>query len=165
MGFRSVNEIHHFDFQDAIIKSYKEKDDNAIFEVEALIVEPENSQNENFTKSYADVTKITLKEAKLISAIKDGYKHYDANDKLLEEIPDTNLEKSSIETILKNSKGSYLFAVDACKESTEELFVYNFSIEIPSKEAYDTCPTVSYQIKFSFKEAVFNWERYLNRVQ
>lgn len=164
MGFRSVNEIHNFDFQDALIKNVKTKDNDYILEIDALIVEPENSQNENFTKSYADIAKITLKDAKILSGVKDGYKHYDANDKLLEEIADASMEASSISTIFNNAKGAYLYAVDLCDESTDDLFVYNFCIEFPSKEAYDTCVTTSYQVKISFKEVVVNWEKYLNKV-
>lgn len=165
MMFRSTNEIYNFDFQDAVIDSFKVEDDAIKISLTGLIIEPENSQNENCTKSYADTTSVRFFDGKIISAIKDGYRRYDVNDKLIEEVKDTNVDIESIKMILKNSKGAYLFAMDANDDSTEELFSYTLSIEFPNKDQYDSSVTTSYQIKIKFTKVNFDWERYLNRVQ
>lgn len=163
--FRSTNEIYNFDFQDAVIDNVKFNEDEIIITVNGLIIEPENSQNENFTKSYSDTTKIKLKNAKIISAIKDGYRRYDVNDKLTDEVPDQNIDNNEIKLILKNSKGAYLFAMDANVDSSEELFSYTVSIEFPNEDEYDSAVMKSYQIKFTFTQSVFEWNGYLNKVQ
>lgn len=164
MSFRSVNEIYNFDYQDAVIESVKDAEDGLVFELTGLIVEPENSQNENYTKSYADTCKVKFKNCKILKAIKDGYKRYDANDKLLEEVPDEDIALESIKTILKNSKGAYLYAIEMCDNSTEELFVYNICFEFANTN-YDTNVTKSYQVKLSFTECSITWNKYLNKVQ
>lgn len=163
--FRSTDEIFNFDFQDAVIDNVKFSENSIVLNVSALIVEPENSQNENFTKSYADSTKIKFFNGNITSGIKDGYKLYDANDKIVEEVPDTYLSIDEIKLILKNAKGAYLFALDANSDSTEELFSYNLSIEFPNEEEYDTTVTKSYQVGITFNKVTFEWERYLNKVQ
>lgn len=165
MSFKSVDEIFNFDFQDAQIFNFKATDEMISFELESLIVEPENSQNENYTKSYAATTKVRLMDGKIVSGLKDGYKRYDANDKLIEEVPDSYIENSSLLTILKNSKGAFLFAMDANDDSKEGSFSYNVSFEFPSKEAYDNLGSVSYQVKMTFSKAIFEWDRYMNKVQ
>lgn len=165
MSFKSVDEIFNFDFQDATVSKIKFGEDNISFLLDALIVEPENSQNENYTKSYADTVKVRLENGKLISGVKDGYKRYDANDKLLEEVDDQSLDNEETKIILKSAEGVYLYAMDACKESEEGNFVYNISLEFPSKIAYDTSVTNSYQVKVSFTKAVFEWDKYMNKVQ
>lgn len=165
MMFRSTNEIFNFDFQDAVIENVKFNEDAISLNLSGLIVEPENSQNENFTKSYADTTSVKFFEGKLISGFKDGYRRYDVNDKLIEEVPDKNMDLSEIKLILKNAKGAYLFAVDANDDSTEELFSYTLSIEFPNKDQYDSSVTNSYQFKITFTKVNFEWDRYLNKVQ
>lgn len=165
MTFKSTNEIFNFDFQDAVIDSFKIGEDAINMTLTGLIIEPENSQNDNFTKSYADTTKVKFANGKIISGFKDGYKRYDVNDKLLEEVPDKHLDIDEIKLILKNSKGAYLFAMDANDDSSEELFSYTISFEFPNKDEYDNSVTNSYQVKITFTKSDFEWERYLNRVQ
>lgn len=162
MSFKSVNEIFNFDFQDATISNVKIGDD-ITFNLEALIIEPENSQNDNYTKSYADTSKVKLTNGKLLSAIRDGYRHYDANDKLIEDVADESLDLDQSKMILKGCNGAYLYAIEMCNESSEDLFVYNLCVEFPNMD-YDTTVTKSYQFKVSFTESVITWERYMNKV-
>lgn len=165
MKFKSVDEIFNFDFQDSVVKNMKFNDKEISFDLTGLIVEPENSQNENFTKSYADTVKVRFIDGKLLGGIKDGYRQYDANDKLIDEVSDEQLDVDQMKLILKNAGGVFLYAMDSDKDSEEGKFIYNISIEFPPKEQYDTCATVSYQFKISFSKAIFEWDRYLNRVQ
>ncbi len=164
MAFKSVNEIYNFDFQDAQIVDFKQNNEGINFNIEALIIEPENSQNENYTKSYADTVRVHLANAKIISAVKCGYKKYDANNKLVEEVPDKLIENEALKIILKASVGAYLFAMDANPESNEEMFSYDISLEFPSKEEYDNIGSQIYTIKVNFTKSVFEWDRYKNRV-
>lgn len=164
MSFKSVDEIHNFDFQDAQLFKFKANDDGISFELESLIIEPENSQNENFTKSYAATTRVRLLDGKLLSAVKDGYKRYDADNKLVENVEDTYIENDQMKFILKNADGPFLYAMDACPESEEGNYLYKISVEFPSKEQYDLTGGISYQFKVSFTKAIFEWDRYMNKV-
>lgn len=165
MGFKSVDELFNFDFQDAVIKNVEIIPEGITFTVDALIIEPENSQNENFTKSYADTAKIRFSGGRIISGIKDGYRNYDANDKLISQVDDTVLDEAFIKNILDKSKGAYLYAIDRKDQSKEEDYYYSVSIEFPHEDRFDTTVTESYQIVIRFTKAVVTWEKYLNKVQ
>lgn len=91
MKFKAVNELEHFSFRDAQIEKAEWTDDALRFELEAVIVKANNSQNGNYTDSYAGTTQMELKNAEIQKAVKEGYKYYDANDVLLEEKPDEPL--------------------------------------------------------------------------
>ena len=164
MGFRSENEIFNFDFRDATIEGVEIGPEEILIKVDGLIVEPENSQNENYTKSYADTSKIRLTGGKIKKVIKDGYKRYDADNNLLESVDDKSLSPDEGKKVLENAKGSFLFAADVNDSSTDELYSYDFSIEIPSKVAYDTSVTDSYSITITFTKAVVTWNKYMNKV-
>ena len=164
MAFKSVDEIYNFDFQDAQVFKFRANDDGISFELESLIVEPENSQNDNCTKSYAATTRVRLIDGKLIGAVKDGFKRYDADNKLIEQVEDSYVDNDQMKYILKAAEGAFLFAMDADSESEEGKFLYNISVEFPSKEQYDIAGGVSYQLKVSFTKAIFEWDRYMNKV-
>lgn len=73
--------------------------------VEALIVRADNSQNTNYTESYAGTTKIRITDGKLIRCVRDGYKYYDANDVLQSEVPDYELSVAETTDFPKPVKG------------------------------------------------------------
>lgn len=126
-------------------------------ELDALIVRANNSQNSNYTDSYAGETVCNLKKGKITSFIKAGYKYYDANDNLVEEKPDELMEVSDkdIENILtdiympeleKNDDGTYTLVAEVISEDiSENVDVYIVTIEC--------------------EEVVITWEHYMNRVQ
>ena len=85
MGFQSVDELEHFSFRDCQINTFRVTEEGLFLEVEALIVKANNSQNTNYTESYAGTTRILFEDGKLLSGKKDGYKYYDANEVLLSD--------------------------------------------------------------------------------
>ena len=56
MAYKSMDEIEQFRFDDCQIDSFRTIGQDLILEVEALIVRANNSQNTNYTESYADTT-------------------------------------------------------------------------------------------------------------
>ena len=163
MAFRSVNEIDQFSFRDCIIRKFDIGDD-VILELEALIVLPNNSQNTNFTKSYAGPVTMRLKGGVIRSAVKEGYKYRDVNGRILEEIPDRTLTKEEIAELPKLCEGQYLYDMQKLAEDNG-IQTWVLGVECPQQEEFDTLVTDSWQIAVSFTEAVFTWEFYMNRVE
>ena len=163
MGFKSINEIEKFTFDDCVISSFKVNEAGIILMLDALIVDSNNSQNTNYTESYADTTTVRLLDGKIISAKKDGYKYYDANEVLIEEVPDLVLSEEETSKIIKSCGGAYLYYMEEDKENESSESIYNIGIEFVDED--DNTASDSYEIKVSFKEAIFSWEKYLNRVQ
>ncbi|MBQ7707842.1 MAG: hypothetical protein IJT72_08685 [Lachnospiraceae bacterium] len=117
MGFKSTNEIEKFTFDDCVISSFKVNEAGIILVLDALIVDSNNSQNTNYTESYADITTARLLDGKIISAKKDGYKYYDANEVLMEEVPDVVLNEEETDKIIKSCGGAYLYYMEKDKEN------------------------------------------------
>lgn len=162
MAFQSINEIEKFSFEDCKITKFEVKENQIYMELEALIVKPDNSQNTNYTESYAATTKVKLTGGQILSGIKDGYKYYDANDVLIKEVPDKPLTEAQLETFPKNCEGAFLYALTKEKQE-DNVNYYTMGIEFEDEE--DNTVADSYQLKICFEKAVFSWETYLNRVQ
>ena len=158
MKFNSKNEIDKFSFKDAEITGYSGGDNDIEFKLEALIVEPDNSQNSNFTKSYADSAVLRLDKGKILSGFKEGYSYYDANDTLIEKVDDKDMSIDEIEALLKESKGAYLFEVSKCDSG------YIFGIEFVGEDQFDPSEDDTYYITFAGEDITVSWDRYLNKV-
>lgn len=159
MGFQSVNELEQFSFQDAQIKDFQVSEGVIFFELEAVIVKARNSQNANFTDSYAGTLSMRLLGGKIQKAVKEGYKYYDANDVLVEEIPDEALSEEEIAALVKTSKDYYLFDVVKVEDdqNTTGHLLYLFGLDADEE--------TSYWFQIEFDKSILEWERYMNRVQ
>ena len=109
VAYKSVDELEHFRFDDCQIDTFAVTENGVELMVEALIVRADNSQNTNYTESYAGTTKIRITDGKLIRCVRDGYKYYDANDVLQSEVPDYELSVAETTDFPKTCEGAYLF--------------------------------------------------------
>ena len=164
MAFKSVNEISAFSFEDCMITKFEYKEKEVYMELEALIVKANNSQNTNYTESYAGPTQVRLQGAKVISGYQEGSKYYDANDVLLSEIPDRPFSKEELQDFLKTCEGNYLYCMEPVKEA-EGSYEYSMGIEYAEDNDYGSTVRDSFRLNSCFEKAIFEWDRYMNRVQ
>lgn len=164
MKYKSVDEIEKFSFNDCVIRSFRIEDGRVELELDALIVEPTNSQNKNFTRSFADITSVRFLGGKLEYAIRDGYRLRDPNGKITEEKPDTILSAEEAAPIPKTCEGTYLYAIEN-QAKTNGRKTVSLNVEFPQENQYDTLITDSYRFYISYDKAVFEWDRFLNKVQ
>lgn len=164
MSFVSKNEIENFSFEDCQVQDLNMSTDDFVMTLDALIVKERNTQNSNFTQSYADTTKLILRSARITSVTLAGYKVYDANDNLLEEIKDQEIPESDWQEICKKLPGTYLYR---CIENpkVDGNYCYDFEFEQFSDSQSIDLREDTFIIKICFEESVFSWDRYLNKVQ
>lgn len=154
--FKSVNEVDKFRYDDCIINEVEIGDHYLCLTVEALIVKANNSQNTNYTESYAGDTKITFTQAKPVKGVKVGYKRYDANDKIIEDVPDEELDLAT-QDFKKLFKDMYLNDLVRAGNSC--------SICVTGMDEDPTVVCDSYELCLDCDEVSMTWEKYLNRVQ
>ena len=162
--FCSINELDKFSYDDCVINSFKVLDNSITLELEALVVKANNSQNSNYTESYADVTVMRLVDAKIERIILAGYKVYDADDNLLEEIPDKEIEADGYDEIISKLSGAYLYRV-LQMDKIGDKEIYDFEIEFESGEQMQDLRNDTYVLSIAMSKSEVSWDRYLNRVQ
>ncbi len=184
--FISKNEADHFSYEDCVIKEGQIKTDQISLQVDALIVEPKNSQNTNFQRSYADTATVLFEKGKILKGIKEGYKRYDANDRLLEEIPDRELDEAQLKCLLTELAGQYLYDLkevsmekpaipdnanpdetdrktEPAAEGEDSIRKYVLGIEMATDDMTGV-DADSYQLLIKCNEMKVSWARYLNRI-
>jgi len=153
--FKSIDETDRFSYEDCVLTGMERAEDGLIFDVEALIVKENNSQNTNFTESYAGPTRIKFVGGKVIKLIKVGYKYYNADGLLIKSVPDELVPESEVSSLLETFPGNYLPYIgigNAC---------YDVEIEMTEE---DGTQGNSYIIVLDASSVIITWDKYLNRV-
>ncbi len=164
MNYKSTNEIEAFSFKDCRITGFEVEEDCITLVLEALIIKKENSQNTNYTDSYAGTTTARFIKGKITDGVKDGYKYYDANDVLINEVPDHKLSEEEIEKIPKQCENAYLYFLNK-NDNEKEDGMLSYSLGIEFEDESEGTVSDSYCLNILFEKAVFEWDRYMNRVQ
>ena len=153
--FKSIDEIDKFSYEDCVLTGMEWAEDGLLFEVEALIVRENNSQNSNFTESYAGPAVIKLVDGRITDVIKTGFKYYDADGQLLKTVPDEAESPLVWESLFKTFPGNYLPSLEAVDDG--------YIIEIEMSEEEGTKGN-SYLLKLEASSVIVTWDKYLNRV-
>lgn len=156
MSFISKNEIDKFDFADCVLNELTRDKGTMKLTLEALIIKANNSQNSNYTDSYADITVCTMKNVEVIALLKEGYNRFDANNNLIEEIPDEPIAPSDYPEMFKSWAGAYVSRFEI--EDGEYVIEFETTDEIGAMAD-------SYELHVTADSVTFSWDRYLNRVQ
>ena len=154
--FKSIDELDKFSFDDAVCVEINKAQDGIVIDCEALIVKPNNSQNTNFTESYAGPSVIKFENGSIENIEKAGFKYYDANGKLIKDVPDEPVNKVSWGGLIKSFSGMYLSNV------TKEGETYLAEIEFTDD---DGAVADTYLVTVKATGFLVTWEKYLNRVQ
>lgn len=156
MKYKTTNETENFSYQDCVIREAHINNDAISLMVEALIVKSTNSKNSNYTDSYADETQVAFIRSAICNVVKLGYKRYNADDVLIEEIKDEEvaLSHSELKSLLI---GAYLTGIEKSQDDT-----YRVNIEIGDEDP--TAITDEYELTITCDEIIIEWDKYLNKV-
>ncbi|MBP5197957.1 MAG: hypothetical protein J6033_02780 [Lachnospiraceae bacterium] len=135
---------------------FLQKEDGIELVLEALIIKANNSQNANFTDSYAKTTRLLFENGKVTDIKKEGYKYYNADGVLIDEKPDETVDGDEWKNLLKYLEGAYLVEV------TKEENGYRLIVESTDEMGFSAD---SYRIALNAESVTANWDGYMNRVQ
>ena len=164
MNYKSINEIEGFSYKDCRIAGFEVEKDCITLVLEALIVKKDNSQNTNYTDSYAGTTTARFIKGKITDGVKDGYKYYDANDVLINEVSDRELTEEELVKFPKQCENAYLYFLNK-NDNGKEDDMLSYSMGIEFEDENEGTVSDSYCLNILFEKAVFEWDRYMNRVQ
>ena len=162
MKYVSVNEIDKFRYDDSVIAELTVDSKSINVELEALIVCKSNSQNSNYTESYAGTTVARFAGGTILGAIKDGFRYYNADGVLQKEVPDEKLDEKETEELIKRCPGAFLSGIEKTEE--KDGLIYE-TLDREDIDETENTMADSYQIMIEYEKAVFEWEHYMNRVQ
>lgn len=155
MRFQTKNGLHLFRFEEVTIRQVQAGGDALTLVMDGLIVRGNHPDNEEFTDRYADTANVSFLKAGLTEIVKEGYKYYDADGRLLEEKPDQPLSKEEYDGLLAQCKDVWLYdIIEVLKQ--EGAYRYQIGIDLNEEDTY--------WLTVECAQTVVEWERFKNRV-
>ena len=154
MKYKCENELSTLSFKDFGLSSAKYENDKLTLLTDGGVAKYDNSCNEMLEERYISECEITFFDAKILRFYKEGGKYYDADDKLIEEFPDVDIEPSDYNKMLKElTKEGVVFFLSSAK--TEARPYYELSVDVVN----DT-----YWINIDASKVTVSFERFMNKV-
>lgn len=149
MKYQSIDALEDFSFAEAVIFDVDCCFSHLKLQLANVTILSSNANNRDIMNMRTNDLILTFEEPIFLSIIEEGYKIYDANEKLVQEIPDKIISKEEHNAILQTLPESYIY-----------------SIEVLSKEhcIITTDSSVDkngYRIELTFQHSVAQWDRFL----
>lgn len=155
MRFQTINGLHLFQFEEVTIKQLEVGADSLTVVMDALIVKGNNPNNEEFADRYADTANMRFVNARITEIVKEGYKYYDAADRLVEEKPDRPLAAEEYDGLFRQCRDVWLYDIIAVSEQ-EGAYEYQIGIDLNEDDTY--------WLTVQCTETIVEWEKFKNRV-
>lgn len=156
MSFCVTDELEHFEFRDVGIMSYEKTEDGFQFVFVGAVAKYNLSANETLRDRFCSDMTFRLCGAEIEEILLEGYKYYDANDRLVETKPDEPIETSRYDEIMAMTKGATLFELARRDDAKDGAKRYLFIV--------DTDEETTYCITIKFEKSVASWEHMMNTV-
>lgn len=157
MKFKVVDQLDKFGFRDVQLSACEVVDGTLRMTMAGAISKYNNPCNDRYQDWYILDAYARFEGAQIINCYKEGLKYYDANNVLLEEIPDEPIGAEGYEDTLKLCKDGIMFALIEKEPLEDGKKVIEVAIDL--EEANDT-----YWITFVYDRVIIEWDRYANKV-
>ena len=156
MKFQSVNELEHFSFEDSGIQELQVEQGQITFTFDGALVKAKNSQNSRYQDMYCGTLVLQLEQVQIARIVKEGLKYYDAEGRLLREVPDEDVPVTEAEPVLARcAKGKVFTTVE---DTVEKGYAWEFGIDVPQEDDEEEVDTFWLCLVFESSKAM--WEKY-----
>ena len=147
MKYTTTNELSGFDFKDAYIGEIRAMSETFTMGLDNVTILPENSKNRDIRKMRTNQLLLKIQGAKIMDFVEEGYKIYDANGNLKEQIKDRPIPSEEYTEEFKK--------LESCVINTLEKdgAVYEFSIDTEDH---------TYLLRVEGTEDIEEWERFMS---
>lgn len=108
MSFITQNELEHFQFEEAVAEEFRPSPGGFTLLLDNVRILPENSTNRDIRTMRCNEMSLKIEEGKILGLYEEGYKVYDADCRLIEELPERKIPEEELEEALKNLCGCEL---------------------------------------------------------
>lgn len=157
MKFKVVDQLDKFGFRDVQLSACELTDGVLRMTMAGAISKYNNPCNERYQDWYILEAYARFEGAEITNCYKEGMKYYDANNVLLEEIPDEPISAADYDTTLKLCKDGIMFVLLSKEDSADGKKCVEIAIDI--EENNDT-----YWVEFTYDRVIIEWDRYANKV-
>lgn len=162
MKYKCENELNTFNFRDFGVMDIGFANDTFSMLTGGAIAKYDNSCNETLEERYISDTQIRIVDCQIEKFFLEGGKYYDANDVLLSEEPDKEVEKSAYKEMfkkIKDGESTVFFVGEKSAVDENGLKTFEICIDITTEDTIDT-----YWLVIKGSKIIIEFDRFMNRV-
>ncbi len=156
MKFKCVDELDKFGFSESEVRSCTCTEECLKLELDGVIAKYNNPCNQRYQDFFIATTQVRLVKPEITKVFLEGRRLFDANDVLLKEIPDVEIEKNQYGEIFRKLTDGIVFML---REQAEQATGQR-SCEIAVDVGDDT-----YWLEVCFEKSVAEWDRFVAKVE
>ena len=108
MSYQTQNELEHFIFGEAVIEDFRPSPGGFTLLLDNVRILPENSTNRDIRTMRCNEMTLKVENGKIAGLFEESYKVYDADLRLIQEIPERQIPREEWEDALKKLLGCEL---------------------------------------------------------
>ena len=167
MKFEVRDNLDAFIFTDSSIGISKYTDDCWEMNLLGVIAKYNNPQNSRYENMFIGETTLQLDKPLIGRFLLEGYKRYNANDELEEEVPDTELDPADAPELFRNMEDGVLFRVFEKDSNKDGRRCLEMAVDVQKEDAQDADPqgTDTYWLDVYFTGSYVGWDRFVGPVE
>ncbi|MDD3368851.1 MAG: subtilin biosynthesis sensor protein SpaK [Lachnospiraceae bacterium] len=146
MKYTTKNETTGFDFGGSVIAEAKQMIGYFYMLLDDVRIKPENSCNRDIREMRTNNLNFTITNGQITALIEEGYKVYDANEKLVRQEADKTVPQEEYNEVLKSVAEGSIYSLE--KKENE------YIIDIDTEEH-------NYHMIIAGTEDIEEWDRFL----
>ena len=110
MKYKCINKLHQFDFYQASIASIHFYGSTFTMDLDNVTIKADNEHNRDIHDMRANNVLMTFPNTSIVKIIEEGYKVYDANDVLTENIEDQIVPTENYKSFFTDMEGNFIYS-------------------------------------------------------
>lgn len=157
MKYRTINDLETICIDDMNLTEIVLQDGVFKLTLQGGIVKANNPENKRFEDVFCAPVEILFKESKVLAFNRQGFKYYDADGKLLNEVPTVSLNHEEICDAVKSAAQGIVFRLECC-DRQKNMYRLTYDVETD-------CGIQTYEIEFTFSSSTAGWDRFCGPVE
>ncbi len=156
MKFKCVDELDKFSFSESEVRSCSSSTEYFKLELDGVIAKYNNPCNQRYQDFFIATTQVRFAYPQITKVFLEGRRIFDANDVLLEEIPDVEIMPEQYEEIFRKLKGGIVFMLQEQVDAAAGTRSFELAVDVGD----DT-----YWIQTDFEKSIAEWDRFVAKVE
>lgn len=157
MGYETINKLHQFLLQNGTLISLRKSEKDFCLEIDGAVATYENEYNDRSVNTYISTLFLRLSDARVEELLLEGYKYYDADHNLIEEVGDKPMKPGELPSVIGVCTGGYIAGAELPQKKKERFYL---QLQVDAVDSNDT-----YCMTFSFTKSSAQWERFQQKAE
>lgn len=151
MKYQTIDSLDGFSFKEAAIFDVEYTSSHLKLQLANVTILSSNEHNRDIMDMRTNDLFLTFEKPMILLIIKEGYNVYDANEQLIEKVPDKIIPETDYASMIQSLPESSIYSIDIL---SKDHCVIN--IDTSDNRA-------SYRIELTFQHSIVQWDRFLKK--